>query len=159
MLNKNEKNNEIFFKKIKIKLYALNIINALIILFSIDINLTNIQELDFYNNQTIKLLVPSKISKPPSLKTLFLISDFRNHSEELNDKYKIIYYENKNNSFITYYKDDQEYKQYEDLLFFQGIIKSYNIYSDNNIYFSIVINESTKRNKLLNIPNTFKKIG
>ena len=149
--------NELFFKKIKIKLYALIIINGLIILFFIDINLTDIPELEFYNNQTIKLLIPSKICKPPSLKTLFLTSDCRNDSEELNNKYKIIHYKNKKNSFITYYRDDQEYKQYEKLLFFQGIIKSYNIYSDNNIYFSVITNELVKKNKLLNTPNTFQK--
>ena len=105
-----------------------------LLLFSIDINMTNIPELEIYNNQIIKLLVPSKKCKLSSDKTLFLFSNLRNVSEEIIKKYKIIEYKNKLNSFITYYMDDDEYKLYEDLFFSQGIIRSDSIYSDNNFF-------------------------
>ena len=122
------------------KIYALIIEITILILLSIDINLTNIPELQIYHNQTIKLLIPSKRCKPFSEKTLFLSSNLRNDSEEIIKKYKIIEYQNYINYFITYYMDNNEYKLYKDLLFSQGIINSDNIYSDNNF---IITGETT----------------
>ena len=123
-----EQNNKFFF---------LFIISILLTIFSLDLNFTNIPELLIYNNQTLKLLVPSKRCKPPSYKTLFLISDMRNNSNEIEKKYKIIKYKNLRNSFVTFFSPVSQggiYKQYINLLESQGIIKSNNIYSDNNFF-------------------------
>ena len=73
------------------RIFAISIIIIFFIIFySIKSNLTNIPELDLYNNQTLKLLLPSKKCKLSNLKTLFFTSNFRNNSDELNNKYKII---------------------------------------------------------------------
>ena len=141
------------------KIYALMIEIVILLLFSIDINMTNIPELEIYNNQILKLLVPSKKCKLSSDKTLFLFSNIRNVSEEIIKKYKIIEYKNKLNSFITYYMDDDEYKLYEDLFFSQGIIRSDCIYSDNNFFITRRITNLIKNKKQLLRINKFKKFN
>ena len=141
------------------KINALIIEIVILLLFSIDINMTNIQELEIYNNQILKLLVPSKKCKLTSDKTLFLFSNLRNISEEIKKKYKIIEYKNKLNSFITYYMDDNEYKLYEDLFFSQGIIRSDCIYSDNNFFITRRTTNLIKNKKQLLRINKFKKFN
>ncbi len=115
------------------------IIIFLIIFYSFKSNLTNIPELDLYNNQTLKLLLPSKKCKFQNQKTLFFTSNFRNNSNELNNKYEIIDFKNKKNSFVTYYLGDEEYEQYEELFSEHNLIKSENFFGDNNLFLSKVI--------------------
>lgn len=143
------------YKKIYVSIIEL----VILLLFSIDINMTNIPELVFYNNQIIRLLVPSKKCKLSLDKTLFLYFNLRNVSEEIKKKYKIIEYKNKLNSFMTYYMDDNEYKLYEGLLFSQGIIRSYSIYSDNNFFITRRTNNLIKHKKQLLRINKFKKFN
>jgi len=135
------------------------ILVVLLIIFSLDFNfnLTNIPELQFHKNQTLKLLLPSKKCKNPTYKTLFLTSDFRNVSTQISKKHKIIEYKNNINSFLTYYMDDKEYKQYKYLLLSQGVISSDSLYSDNNFYFSVKAIDLMRYNKSLLGLNSFKK--
>ena len=126
------------------------------LVYSFRINPTNISELQFYNNQTLKILVPSKKCKLHH-KTLFFTSNFRNNSEENFNQYKIINYKNKKSSFVTYYNGDEEYDQYEKLLSEQGLIKSLNIFGDNNFFFTKrAINLINKNSTLMKL-NNFKK--
>lgn len=149
--NLTEQNNKFFF---------LFIISILLIIFSLDLNFTNIPELLIYNNQTLKLLVPSKRCKSPSYKTLFLISDMRNNSNEIEKKYKIIKYKNHRNSFVTFFSPVSEggiYQQYTKLLESQGIIKCNNIYSDNNFFFSQYAIYLIRYNKSIFELNNYQK--
>ena len=67
------------------------------ILYSMNPNLTNVPELDYYNNQTLKLLAPKKDCDCE--KTLFFSSNLRNKPVEINkDIYEII--KNMNNTKI-----------------------------------------------------------
>ena len=141
----------------RIKIYSLILSLVLLKIFSIDFNLTNIPELQFYNNQTIKLLIPPKRCNFLEHKTLYLFSEFRNNSNDLMKKYKIIEYKNKGNSLVTYYIDDNEYNQYKNLLFSQGIINSVSIFGDHNFYFSFKAIDLIKYNKSLIELNNFKK--
>lgn len=124
---------------------------------SIDLNFTNIPELEFYNNQTLKLLVPSKRCQPPAYKTLYLTSDYKNDSNKIIEKYKIVDYKNKKNSYITYYSDNRELEQYKYLLFKQGLINSDSIFGDNNFYFTLKTTKLLKYNKSFVLLNHFKK--
>ena len=133
------------------------IIIFFIIFYSIKSNLTNIPELDLYNNQTLKLLLPSKKCKISNLKTLFFTSNFRNNSDELNNKYKIIEYENKKNSFVTYYMNDEEYEQYEELFSRHNLIKSENLFGDNNLFLNKRVVNLLKSNKAILKNNEFIK--
>jgi len=157
MINKNGNSLSFIFLNKKEKIYALIISMVILILFSKDFNFANIPELQFYNNQTIKLLVPSKRCKFPSHKTLFLTSNCRNNTQQILKKYKIIEYKNKKTSFVTYYSDDKDYNQYKNLLLSQGIINSKNIYGDHNFYFSRNTNDLIKYNKSFLELNNFKK--
>ena len=133
------------------------IIIFLIIFYSFKSNLTNIPELDLYNNQTLKLLLPSKKCKFQNQKTLFFTSNFRNNSNELNNKYEIIDFKNKKNSFVTYYLGDEEYEQYEELFSEHNLIKSENFFGDNNFFLSKGIINLMKKNKNILQNNEFKK--
>ena len=64
-------------------------------------------------------------------------------------KYEIREYKNKGNSLVTYYIDDNEYNQYKNLLFSQGIINSVSIFGDHNFYFSNNAINLIKYNKSL----------
>ena len=141
----------------KLKIFFLIIALVLIYIFSIDLNFTNIPELEFYNNQTLKLLVPSKRCKPPAYKTLYLTSDYKNDSNKIIKKYKIVDYKNKKNSYITYYSDNRELEQYKYLLFKQGLINSDSIFGDNNFYFTLKTTKLLKYNKSFVLLNHFKK--
>ena len=67
------------FKSIT-KLFSLSIlIIFVIIIYSLKSNLSNIPEIQFYDNQTLKLLMPSKQCKFPNHKTLFFTSNLRNN--------------------------------------------------------------------------------
>ena len=133
------------------------IIIFLIIFYSFKSNLTNIPELDLYNNQTLKLLLPSKKCKFQNKKTLYFTSNFRNNSNELNNKYEIIDFKNKKNSFVTYYLGDEEYEQYEELFSEHNLIKSENFFGDNNLFLSKGIINLMKKNKSILQNNEFKK--
>ena len=122
-----------------------------------NLNLTNIPELEIYNNQTLQLLLPSKKCKYISHGTLFFTSNFRNNSKELKEQYNIIDYKNTKNSFVTYYMGDEEYEQYIELFSNHGLIKSDNIYADHNFFLSKRALSLVRRNiSLMNI-NNFKK--
>ena len=140
------------------KLFSFSVIIIfIIIIYIIKPNLTNIPELDYYNNQILKLLVPSKKCRFTNYKTLFFTSNLRNNSNEINDKYNIIEYKNKKKSFVTYYMGDDEYEQYEELLTNHSLIKSDNIYGDNNFFLSKrAVNLLRKNSKFFNL-NNFKK--
>ena len=140
------------------RIFSISIIIIFFIIFySIKSNLTNIPELDLYNNQTLKLLLPSKKCKLSNLKTLFFTSNFRNNSDELNNKYKIIEYENKKNSFVTYYMNDEEYEQYEELFSRHNLIKSENLFGDNNLFLNKRVVNLLKSNKAILKNNEFIK--
>ena len=101
------------------------------ILNSINDNLTNIPELRYYTQQRLKLFVPKKIYNFICHKTIFFTSNYRNNSDIT--KYNIVKFKNKKNSYVTYYLDDFVYSQYPNLFTSNGLIRSYNIYSDNNL--------------------------
>ena len=145
------------FKNIT-RLFSLSILIIFgIFIYSLKSNLTNIPEIQFYDNQTLKLLMPSKQCKFPNHKTLFFTSNLRNNSNEINNQYNIIEYKNKKNSFVTYYMGDEEYEQYEDLFSNHSLIKSENLFGDNNFYLSKrSVNLMRKNSKILNV-NIFKK--
>ena len=143
--------------KYRIKIYSLIILLVLLLIISIDFNLTNIPELQIYNNQTIKLLIPPKRCNFPKHKTLYLFSEFRNNSNDLMKKYEIREYKNKRNSLVTYYIDDNQYNQYKNLFFSQGIINSVSLFGDHNFYFSFKAIDLIKYNKSLIELNNFKK--
>ena len=105
-------------------------------------------------------VVPSKKCKFPAYKTLFLTSDMRNDSNEIVKKHKIIEYKNHKNSFMTFYSsrsDGNIYQQYTNLLVSQGIIKSNNIYGDNNFFLSQSVMRLIKYNKSIFEFNNFQK--
>ena len=140
------------------RIFAISIIIIFFIIFySIKSNLTNIPELDLYNNQTLKLLLPSKKCKISNLKTLFFTSNFKNNSDELNNKYEIIEYQNKKNSFVTYYMNDEEYEQYEELFSNHNLIKSENLFGDNNLFLNKRVVNLLKSNKAILKNNEFIK--
>ena len=145
------------FKSIT-RLFSLSImIMIVIIITSLKSNLTNIPEIELYKKQTLKLLSPSKQCKFPNHKTLFFTSPIRNNSKELYQRYDIEKYKNKKNSFMTYYMGDDEYEQYQDLFSNHGLIKSENIFGDNNLYLSKrSVNLMRQNSKILNV-NIFKK--
>ena len=145
------------FKSIT-RLFSLSIMMMIVIIItSLKSNLTNIPEIELYNKQTLKLLSPSKQCKLPNHKTLFFTSPIRNNSKELYQQYDIEKYKNKKNSFVTYYMGDDEYEQYQDLFSNHGLIKSENIFGDNNLYLSKrSVNLMRQNSKILNV-NIFKK--
>ena len=49
-------------------------------------------------------------------------------------KYEIIEYKNRVNSLVTHYIDDNEYKQYKNLLFSKGIIHSVSVFGVHNFF-------------------------
>ena len=147
---------EIYIKKYisfsyKFFLFFSIIVSQLLIIYISNINLTNNPEINLYTRQKIKLILHSKKCKPFNHKTIFFTSNYRNESNEKGEKYKIITYINKMNSFVTYYLDDNIYKPYEDILSKNGLIKSENIYGDNNIFLSY------KAFKLISENNTMIK--
>ena len=126
------------------------------ILYSMNPNLTNVPELDYYNNQTLKLLAPKKDCDCE--KTLFFSSNLRNKPVEINkDIYDIIQYKNRKNFFVTYYMGDEEYEQYENLLAQHEIIKSINALGDSNFYLGKRCINLIKKNRNLMKLNNFKK--
>ena len=142
--------------------FLINISVAILIYF-MDVNLTNIPELELFTAQTLKLLVPTKKCKFSCKRTLYFTSNFRNNSDKLYRQYKIIKYKNKKNSFVTYYKDDYDYGQYESLLFRHGLIKSNSMISDNNFFFSkrviSLINTNNSQFKINNFQKFYRFFG
>ena len=157
MLQKTKKkslslNENKFFNKIAFLSFIILIIS---ILFSINTNLTNVPELEYHNEQTLQLLVPSRKCKC----TLYFTSNIRdkNYGKDSN-KYKIIEYKNRKNYFITYFLDDIIYNQFEYIFKEHGLIRSNYIFADNNFYlnkkyFDLFSNSS----KFLRL-NNFKKL-
>ena len=136
--------------------YICFIIIFISIMNSINDNLTNIPELNYYNHQTLKLLVPSKKDNSICQKTIFFTSNYTNNS--ILDKYNLIEINNTKNSFVTYYLDDTVYVQYPYLFSSNGLIRSYNIYSDNNLILCNKAIRLIKENSSLFIQNNFIKI-
>ena len=93
------------------------------------INPTNIPEINYYNNQSLHLLVQSN----KCYSTLFLLSDYRIYNKSFN--IMKINLKNKN-YFITYFESDYVYKEYNELLQKQGIIKSNYKYGKHNLFMS-----------------------
>ena len=128
------------------------------IFYCLEDKLIIIPEMHYYNNnQILKLLTPSKQCKPFSPKTLFFVSKFRFNTSLNSSEIRIINYKNSRNSFVTYYMDDEEYFQYEELLSEQGIIRSHNIFGDNNFYLSKRIMKKLRNNRKLFKINSFIK--
>ena len=111
------------------------IITGFIIRFS-EIDLTNIPELKNYSNQALKVLYPSNKCRFITGRTLFFPSDLRNNTKDIENEYNIKNYKNKRNSYVTYYLGDEEYYQYEKYLDNLGLIRSKEIYADNNFFLS-----------------------
>ena len=128
---------------------------VLLILYSINTNLTNVPELLDKKEQTLKLLVPKQKSKYCQ-KTLFFTSNLRSDKDDI-DNYDIIEYKNTKNFFVTYYMGDEEYEQYEHLLAKHGIIKSVDAFADNNFYLSKRCLSLIKKYKDNMKLNNFKK--
>ena len=128
---------------------------VLLILYTINTNLTNVPELLDERDQTLKLLVPKQKSKYCQ-RTLFFTSTLRNNKDNI-DNYSIIEYKNKKSFFVTYYMGDEEYEQYEDLLAEHGIIKSIDAFADNNFYLSKRCLSLIKKYKDSMKLNNFKK--
>ena len=127
------------------------VVSQVLLIYISNINLTDNPEVNLYSKQKIKLILYSKKCKPFNHKTIFFTSNYRKESNEKGEKYKIITYINKKNSFVTYYIDDNTYRLYEGILSKNGLIKSGNIYGDNNIFLS------HKAFKLVNENNTIIK--
>ena len=107
-----------------------------IIIFFCNNNLTNIPEIQLYNNQTLKVLIPSKKCSRSLPKALYFTSDLRNNTKEYIHNNRLINYKNTKNSFVTYYSDDHDYDQFDGLLAEHGIIKSDDIYGEHNFFLS-----------------------
>ena len=149
----NQSNDYRFF----LKLLPILLIICIISLFCVmNPNLTNVPELLNEHNQTLKLLVPPSNCKYCQ-STLFFTSNLRNNKEDLNNYYNIIDYKNKKNYFVTYYMGDEEYEQYEKLLAKHGLIKSVNVFADNNFFFSKRALSLIKKYKDIMKLNNFKK--
>lgn len=139
------------------KLFSFSLLIIFISLIpSSKINPTNVSELQIYNNQSLKILLPSGQCKL-NQKTLFFTSPLRDNSKELYKQYDIRDYQNKKSSFVTYYNGDEEYFKYETILSQHGLIKSVNIYADNNFFFSKYAVSLIKKNSTFMKLNNFKK--
>jgi len=141
------------FRKI---FYISLMIFSISLLSFINDNLTNIPELRYYTQQKLKLFVPKKIYNSICHKTIFFTSNYRNNSDIT--KYNIVEFINTKNSFVTYYLNDSVYLQYPNLFASNGLIRSYNIYSDNNLIFCYrVIGYIIKNSSLFGL-NKYQKI-
>lgn len=126
------------------------------ILNSINDNLANIPELRYYTQQKLKLFVPKKIYNSICHKTIFFTSNYGNNSYIT--KYNIIEFKNTKNSFVSYYLDDLVYSQYHNLFTSNGLIRSYNIYSDNNLILGVKAIRFINENNSLFSLNKYQKI-
>ena len=157
MNNQRNENNKTNIYVIAYKIFSFSLLILFILLIpSSRLNPTNVSELQLYNNQSLKILLPSNKCKL-NYKTLFFISEFRDNSKELYEQYNIKNYNNKKSSFVTYYNGDEEYDRYETLLSEHGLIKSKSIYADNNFFFSKFAISLIKRNSTFMKLNNFKK--
>ena len=136
-------------------LYISLMIFLISILNSINDNLTNIPELKYYTQQKLKLFIPKKIYNSICHKTIFFTSNYRNNSDIT--KYNIVEFINTKNSFVTYYLDDSVYSQYPNLFASNGLIRSNNIYSDNNLILCTRAMRIIKNSSLFGL-NKYQKI-
>ena len=127
---------EAFILNSKISSVFILLLISSIIIFFCNNNLTNIPEIQLYNNQTLKVLIPSKKCSRSLPKALYFTSDLRNNTKEYIHNNRLINYKNTKNSFVTYYSDDHDYDQFDGLLAEHGIIKSDDIYGEHNFFLS-----------------------
>ena len=157
MINNGDSEYNIYTNIYSRKIFYISIIIASIFIYnSINPNLTDIPEINYYNHQTLKLLVPSKIYNSICHKTIFFTSNYRNNSNL--SIYNIIEFNNTKNSFVTYYLDDAVYVQYPRLFSSNGLIRSNNIYSDNNLILCNKAIRLIRENSSLFVLNKYKKI-
>ena len=124
------------------------------------INPTNIEELSYYENQTLYIIVPKKVCKYISPMTIYFHSEFSDF--KTSDDYEIRKINLKDkNYFVTYYLNDyRNYPQFVPLLKDNGLIRSKNIMGDNNLFFghikSIPSNKNISNGAIL---NNYQKVG
>ena len=118
--------------------FLLNIIFIIcFILINKNIPKIEISELNDYNNQTLKLLIPSEQCQPLSPRTLYFESEYRNNSISDNIAIKIINLNKYNkNYFVTYnYKKAfSEDNIYANILDIHGLIKTKTQYQKHNLF-------------------------
>ena len=151
-------NHKIHTDNLKRYFSYLSIILILLIIYILTTNKTNNFEINYYINKTVKLLLSSKKCKSVFNETLYFTSNFRNKSIENSLYYKIVKKKIKINSIMTYYSDDYKYNQYEELLTRNGLVKNYNINSNNNLFLSktsMDIISKNKTNMRINILNKY----
>lgn len=120
-----------------------------------------IPDLIYYHNQTLNLLTPSSKCRKPSPRTIYFKSFQR--EENLSNIYNIetiTLDENQKKFFVTYYSAEEVYfKNYVNILEKNGIIRSYYLNNEHNLYIkSFSDNFLLKNNKKGNYFNDFQKI-
>lgn len=106
-----------------------------------------IPELNIYNNQQLKLLIPSKKCKPLSPRTLYFESSFRRKNIIRENEINYIALNETNKKFfITYYMNNtNDYSNYDNILKINGLIKSNYLFHSHNIFLN-GLNESAYKN-------------
>ena len=108
------------------------------------INIRNVSDIDIseiksYNNQTLKLLVPSKQCNNLFPRTVYLTSNFRttNISDNI-EVNEINLKENDRRFFVTFYSEGREkHLDYFNLLEENGLIRGFSISGSHNIFTNI----------------------
>lgn len=105
----------------------------------------NIPEVNLYNEQKIKIITPSK-KCPSPLKTLYFTSNLIDYKEKGSDNVKTIILEDKK-EFITFFISDFGYDFYSKILQENGLIRSYSIKGNHNLYIGRYFNNIYKLSK------------
>ena len=123
-------------------------------------NTYDIPELQYYRNQTLNLLVPSKKCKRPTPRTIYFISDQRKEKPKNIIIKKITLSEKQRKFFVTYSIGTEFYFNYHlDLLNNNGLIRSFDLKDKHNIMFKYFSTDFSlwKKPPKINI-NKYQKI-
>ena len=117
----------------------------------------NIPELSYYNEQKLKLLVPSKKCSPSIPRTIFFQKDYIPCLNDLND---IIITEKSRNYFVTFYTHDELYLHFEYIILakFNGLIRSYLPLGNHNLIIDFLPEYLMKRKDTGYRINKYQKI-
>ena len=95
----------------------------------------DVPEINLYNNQTLKLLVPSKQCINLFPRTLYFTPKFRTKNIAGNIEINTINLNESNKRyFVTYYSEREEFEEYNHILTDYGLIRSHFINASNNIF-------------------------
>lgn len=135
MINKNYSYfNHLIYNKCIIIIFFLLFLNFFFLQINNESN-TNIPELFYFNNQTLRILIPEKKCKYVSPITLYFSSNFRNDNIPKEFEVKEINIKDKN-YFVSFFVNNFNYDSYIQLLNHHGLIRSKFIYGNNNLFIS-----------------------